>query len=447
MKTKKYKRKKKIIRKIVAGVAVVAFFGWFISLRINNEQSVGYDMVLAYEKHDLSTYVNASGTVVLSDSQTVSAEVTQKIKKLNFKVGDTVNEGDVLCEFDSEMLDEQIARYEKLINDAKTLEQLQDNNGANSQQYAKQLADISVESAKIALDAAQNEYDTAYSKYSEYYQIYYNSTDAAESDLYYNMYKQYEASLEPLSLQLQMAQNEYNSVLEQKTETLDQISESNYLKKFQSSEIEKYQETLDELKRQREHIVVTAPRSGVVTDCYVNEGSFTNEGELFKIGTLGDYKVEAVITDRDILNVKVGDEVYFTTVLTGDMEISGYIESISEYFNGFGYSATVKITDSDAMKLLKPNINTAVRVYTNKADELYSVAYDAIEQDENGNSYVLRAVENNGQFTAQKVEVQTGIESDFYVEIVSSDLKEGDLVVCGDKEHKAGDRIRLRGAD
>ncbi|MBQ4534116.1 MAG: hypothetical protein IJA18_02850, partial [Ruminococcus sp.] len=68
-------------------------------------------------------------------------------------------------------------------------------------------------------------------------------------------------------------------------------------------------------------------------------------------------------------------------------------------------------------------------------------------QDENGNSYVLRAVENNGQFTAQKVEVQTGIESDFYVEIVSSDLKEGDLVVCGDKEHKAGDRIRLRGAD
>ena len=43
--------------------------------------------------------------------------------------------------------------------------------------------------------------------------------------------------------------------------------------------------------------------------------------------------------------------------------------------------------------------------------------------------------------------MQTGIESDFYVEIVSSDLKEGDLVVCGDKEHKAGDRIRLRGAD
>lgn len=57
---------------------------------------------------DLAEYVNVSGTVSSSDSVNVTADVLQKVSKLNVKVGDSVKKGDVLCELDTTSLQEKI---------------------------------------------------------------------------------------------------------------------------------------------------------------------------------------------------------------------------------------------------------------------------------------------------------------------------------------------------
>ncbi len=446
MKPKKYKRKKKIIRKIIAAVAVVAFFGWFISLRINTEPSkVGYDMVLAYEKHDISTYLNTSGVIVLKDAQNISVDVSQKVKKLYFKVGDKVSQGDVLCEFENEHLDEQITLYSKIVNDIKELERLNNGNDASDEEYSRKDADLSVEITRMALEAAKEEYDIANAKYDEYYMTYYNSTDDAEIEMYYSLYKEYEGSLEKLSQSVDEAQKKYDMAVETRQKILDNIDDRNFLEQFNESQTYEYEKKLNDLKSEREKLIVTAPRSGIVTKCYAQEGAYLMNGELYTIGTLGDYEVDAVISDRDIFKVKKGDEVFFTTQLTGEKKISGVVESVSEYYGVSGYSAKIKITDDEALKQLKPNINASVHMYTFKSDPVYSVAYDSVKEDENGRKYVFKAVENNGQYIAQRVDVEVGYDENYYVEIVSSQLKEGDLVVCNAEKIKEGDKIKLKG--
>ena len=64
-------------------------------------------------------------------------------------------------------------------------------------------------------------------------------------------------------------------------------------------------------------------------------------------------------------------------------------------------------------------------VILESVDDAFAVAYDCVETDNDGNSYVT-AVDEDGNET--KITVELGLESDYYVQIISSELYEGMLV-------------------
>ena len=444
------KKTRKIIKTVIFWVLLAAFLGWFASLRISLDSNPNdYDYVIPFESRVLNDYRSATGKVVMNDIQTVSTNVTQKIKSVNVKLGDHVNEGDVLCEFESADLDEQIQRIEKFIADKKAADSLDSNSEAGSAEYSRKQASLQVESASMAVASARKLYDDTYAKYSEYFDKCYATSDPNEQAMYYNMYTQYQQQLEPINDQIRAAQKTLDQAKEAQKRVAESLSSSDYIKTLTDSEAEirDYEEQLKKLKEEKENLVVKAPKSGIIADCYASEGGYAFDGGLFRIGTLGSYKVEAYVNSKDILDIKPGMEASFKTTLTGAEEIGGKVTKVSDIYNaaGDGYAVELEITDKSVMDKLRHNVYTSAKIYLVNMGSIPAVQYDALVDDGNGGNYVFKAVKKGDEYVAEKVSVKKGYEADFYVEVTSDQLNEGDLIVGNASEHHEGDKLKIKG--
>ena len=88
-------------------------------------------------------------------------------------------------------------------------------------------------------------------------------------------------------------------------------------------------------------------------------------------------------------------------------------------------SYEVKITLDDTDDRLRVGMTAKASVILESAEGAFAVAYDCVETDSDGNSYVT-AVDDEGNET--KITVTKGLESDYYVQIISDELYEGMLV-------------------
>ncbi len=445
----KYRRRKKI-KKITSSVlvtAAVAGFGvWFALLKIDADaNSEKYDFVIPYEKRDLSTFITSSGKVEMSDADVVSSDISQKIKKIYFSVGDEVNEGDIIIEFDSEMLDETIEMLKKSIDEAENIKRLENSKEISEEEYYRKTTEIHIRDAELLKDQTKKSYDDVYKKFDEYYTLYYNCEDEEKSAQYMRLYKTYESQLDELMKAALNAENQYEELKKSIQNAQSEKKEADFISSLMENPDNSAEKQLAKLEEERSRLVVRSPRSGVISDMYVNEGSFPGKSDLFKVGSLEKFKVTAYITAKNILDVEEGMDVEFTTTLTGDNVIRGKVVRVSDIYDMYNacYSAEIEIEESEITKQLKPNINAFLKIMALKTDMLYSVPYDAIVS-ENGESWVFIVNEDGNEKTAKKVKVKTGIESNFYTEITESELKPGDSIICGGKNHNEGDRIRIR---
>ena len=446
------KKTRKIIRNVIFWLLIAGFLAWFAALKLElNSDPNNYDYVIPFESRDLNEYRSATGKVVMNDIVTVSTNVTQKIKKVYFKLGDEVNEGDVLCEFDGEGIDEEIQRIEKYISDKKSADALDNTEQTGSADYQRKQAALQVERAQIAVNSARKMYDDTYAKYSEYFDKCYSTSNPDEAAMYEEMYNQYLSQLDGINDQIRAAEKTLSQAREAQTKVIDALNSNDYIKSITDTEavIRDYEDQLQKLKDEKEHLIVKAPKSGVIADIYASEGGYAFDGGLFRIGTLGNYKVEAYVDSKDVLDVKPGMEAGFRTTLTGADEISAKVTKVSDIYSnvGEGYEVELEITDKSYMEKLRHNVLTSAKIYMINKGSLPSVQYDAIGEDENGENYVFRAVKNGKDYVAEKVKVEKGYESAFYVEVKSDDLNEGDLIVGDVTSHNAGDHIKVKGME
>lgn len=149
---------KKIIKTFVA-LAVVGSIIWIMTVRINGGASTNYyDFVLPYEKQKLSRFITANGKISMTDKLVMTSDVEQKIKKINCKVGDKINEGDVVCEFETGDIDEQIAKLEKIISDFEKINNLQIESLDGNVAYVSEKNKIALQNAQLELESAKRAY-------------------------------------------------------------------------------------------------------------------------------------------------------------------------------------------------------------------------------------------------------------------------------------------------
>ena len=144
-------------KKVIVAVAVVAVagVGLYVNSRVRRAQQALAGAVqqatyrtVTLERASLSDSVTVTGTVESGDVANVTTQLTATVDEILVQVGDTVQEGDVICTLDSSDLEDQLAK----------LREQQSDTGESAQR--------SVEQAEKSLATAQENLTDAYNTYA-----------------------------------------------------------------------------------------------------------------------------------------------------------------------------------------------------------------------------------------------------------------------------------------
>lgn len=190
-------------------------------------------------------------------------------------------------------------------------------------------------------------------------------------------------------------------------------------------QIDQYEEQIDEC-------MVTAPISGVITAVNVKAGEIYSGTAVVSIEDTSDYEITCEIDEYDISEIKIGQKTIIRTNGTGDKEFEGTVAEIAPRATGGGTEGgtnvtyTVVISTDSPCKELRMDMTAKLSIILESKDNVLTVPYDAVQEDEEGNFYI-EVLDEEEQI--EKIIITKGIESDYYVEIKGSGLKEGMKVI------------------
>lgn len=235
----------------------------------------------------------------------------------------------------------------------------------------------------------------------------------------------------------------------------------------EKQQIRKYEEQIEDC-------TVKAPISGVITSLGIESGDTYNGAEIALIENTNAYEIETEIDEYDINKIKEGQKVVIKTNGTGDTEMEGTVTSVaprasSAEGNGASgstvtYKVTISVDSEDAE--IRMDMTAKLSIIIDSRENVLTVPYDAVQEDEDGSFYV-EVQEDAGEApegeqpegeapegemsdpqpgteketepakepgkqqgqgqpaSGRRIVVEKGIESDYYVEIISDEISEG----------------------
>nr|WP_315021210.1 efflux RND transporter periplasmic adaptor subunit [uncultured Aminipila sp.] len=185
---------------------------------------------------------------------------------------------------------------------------------------------------------------------------------------------------------------------------------------------------------------ITSPIAGTVTRVNVTVGSNANNTSdnksMFVIEDLQNLQLKVKVSEYDISRIKEGQTVTITSDVLGEGTASGVVSKIApsgESKDGSGGSngtsemvIPVDINIDNTNKKLIAGVSAKAQILIQKKDNALAVPVDAILEDANDGTDYVFVIKNN---KLNKIKVQTGIEGDFNIEVITDKLKSGDQVV------------------
>lgn len=353
----------------------------------------------------LEDSISASGTIASENSVNITSNLSYTIKQVNVKVGDLVKKGDILAEFDTTELN-------KAYKDAK-----------ESYDSAKEQYNLKVSQAEEALNTAKKNVTESKSNLQDAKKTYASLMgDASDSKAYKERYEEAEdkdqatisakQTLTNAESNLTQAQNNYDNAV---------INDTTVNAKTQ----------LDTAKDNLKDANIIAPMDGVVAAINVSVDNAptggtvgATGGALFTIQDENDFLVKASVADYDIIKMNVGNVAQITVDSTDD-KYEGKIETISPIANSAGnYDFEVSIGDN-TLSNLRVGMNVTVKIVLQEKKDIFVVSVDSIVE-KSGKKYVIAIdTTNPKEIKKTEIEVTTGMETDYYVEITGTGLSEG----------------------
>jgi multidrug efflux pump subunit AcrA (membrane-fusion protein) len=221
----------------------------------------------------------------------------------------------------------------------------------------------------------------------------------------------------------------------------------------EKQQVENYQEQLEDC-------MVKSPISGVITKLNVEAGDTYNGSAIAVIENTDSFEVTAEIDEYDISKIAVGQKAVIKTNGTGDEELDGTVKSIAPRATGGSsvtYTVTISIdTPNDDLRM---DMTAKVSIIIESQENVLSVPYESVQEDEDGNYYIevidtdasqsSPIVDAGAQTAADKaakpeggipqgdvavsntrrIYIAKGAESDYYIEIISDEVTEGMEVI------------------
>lgn len=210
------------------------------------------------------------------------------------------------------------------------------------------------------------------------------------------------------------------------------------------SQVESAQNNVDTTQDNYDNYTITAPISGQVITKNVKAGdtiskNSNSETTLAVIYDLSALTFEMSIDEMDIQSVEVGQTVEVTADAFEGEVFTGTVTNVSlngSYSNGVtNYPVTVTLNETGD---LIPGMNVTGTIILDKAEGVLAIPADSLMR---GNKVYVKdssAQEEPGVPAGfRSVEVETGLISDEYVEIVSG-LSEGDEVYVDEASKETG---------
>lgn len=474
---------KKLNKKIIGIGITASMMITIIGVTLTNGNSaVGEVSMTVLHKGELINSVNVSGTVKSAEEHSIYSKENLSVKEVSVEVGDQVKKGDILAVLDADSIKKEIEKTSLNIasnlksraNESQTIQSniaLEEKN-LKSAQLALEKQKLTYETvskeyqsgsnaelsnAKNTLEQAErdknvrqkdyenakslyeqdfiskNEYETAENNYKT---TMMNYTSAVES--YERAKDNFEKTYKQAKTDLESAKNSYETALV-KLNAARQKNTDSYTYTIEQQKVEE-----SKLQNQENNATITAPADGTITAVNIKVGQ-TPSGILFELEDTRQLMISTYIKEYDVANVVVGQKVIIKSDGTKDRVINGEVSSIAPTTRKDTGSATnefeteVKVNDKDTG--LKIGMEARLNIILDQKSDVFYTSYEAILTSKEGKK-IIYAVDEKG--TVQEIPVQTGIESDVYVEIQGDGLYEGMNIIANPSEYATGQKIKMK---
>ncbi len=293
----------------------------------------------------------------------------------------------------------------------------------------------------------QTKYNTAVQNESTAEKAYEQAVLASQSEL--SAYQKQQRTLDDTTKSAE--NNVINKTESLTTAQLNALSSGN----SEEDKVEQYQQQLDDC-------IVEAPISGVISAVNIEAGDTYNGTAIVTIDDISSFEVTAEIDEYDIGKIEKGQKVVIKTNATGEEELDGTVKIISPKASTGGNEVTytVIISVDTPHDMLRMDMTAKLSIILESKENVLTVPYEAVQEDESGNFYVevvddigetmpqrpedvnsnraqqMPGGDRNGAGTTEtttgRIYVEKGIESDYYIEIISDEISEGMEVVVPD---------------
>lgn len=458
-------RKKKIIKRCVAGGIVLVLAGIFVLQSIAKKNVALTLPVSAVARGDIETMVNTSGVVESEISKIYYAPTAAKVSELTVELGDAVKKGEQILYYDTEDLKfkQQSDDLEAQANENSYQSSMSQNNKNETtfRESSETLAnvEIMIQAQKDFINQLKYYVEDEKSErklklYDERYrlnrwinnlsvQAYIEDTEGVHASQAQAMNELEEINKKLDALEENKELTEIERQIADEQEKLadmeiyrDELkadknaSEDAILDSYKKKELEASAQKTRILAQQAQaHLEeamegVTADFNGIVTELDVNESFVTEAGtKLLKLESSDDVRVSISLSKYDLSKVKQGQKAEVT--ISGQT-YEGTVTKINRMAekNDSGtrlVAAEVHVENPDDNIYL--GIEAKVKIHAQKSENTLIVPIAAVNTDQDGDfCYVLE----NGVVAIKRV--TAGLTSESDIEILEG-LDEGDQVI------------------
>lgn len=213
---------------------------------------------------------------------------------------------------------------------------------------------------------------------------------------------------------------------------------------FDEATVQQRQASLDAAQVNLDYTDIMSPVDGTVVSRNVTMGqtvaaSFQTP-TLFLIATdLAKMQVDANVSESDIGGIKLGNKATFTVDAYAKRTFEGTVSQVRQspqtVQNVVTYDIVISVSNSDLT--LMPGMTAASRIVVDQRDDVIRVPNQALRYVPKGLSGAVKSdqaqiwVLRDGKPVS--VPVMAGLDDDNFTEIVSGDVKPGDLVVTAEQ--------------
>lgn len=290
---------------------IVAVLGILAYNKLKPKEEVPNYITATAEIGDIENNVMASGKVKALNTVDVGAQVSGEVKKLYVKVGDEVKKGDLIAQID------QVTQKNSLSNQQATLEQSRA--GLQSAQAELGSRQASLNSAYADLARKQTELKQAevdFARLASLLSIHAISKQEYDSAAV----KVDSARADVISAQAAIDNAKAAIITAQSNIASNQAA------------LQKSQTDLNTASENLGYTTIRAPIDGTVVSVTTEQGATVNAMQsaptIVTLADLSTVRINAQISEADVINVQAGMPVYFNTIGSPDQKYDAVLAAI-----------------------------------------------------------------------------------------------------------------------